>query len=99
MFFDKKKLPEVYRHSQNDVSVVSSTPKNLKSGLTKKQLLIFNFIKDFIIEHKYSPSYEEMQIALGYKSKSAIHSLVINLHRRGWINRKIHGGRSITINN
>ena len=98
MILREKKPREVNGQAQKDTSVRSSTPQNMRSGLTKKQLLVFNFVKNFVIKNKYSPSYEEIAKGLGYKSKSAIHSIIINLHSRGWINRKVGGGRSIIIN-
>ena len=98
MILREKKPREVDGHAQKDISVGSSTPKKMRSGLTKKQLEVFNFIKNFINKNKYSPSYEEIKIALGYKSKSAIHNVIVNLDNRGWINRRIHAGRSIIIN-
>ena len=56
-------------------------------GLTEKQLKLFKFIKNYITKNKISPSYEEMKVAIGVKSKSNIQRKVEQLEDRGWLTK------------
>lgn len=67
--------------------------------LTPKQLKLLNFLKKSIKNNKISPSFEEMKIALGLKSKSGIHRLVSALEERGFIKRLHNKARAIKIIN
>ena len=44
--------------------------------LTKQQNKLFNYLKDSIKKTNVSPSFEEMKIAMGLKSKSCIKRLI-----------------------
>jgi SOS-response transcriptional repressor LexA len=46
----------------------------MKYGITKKQLKLFNFLKDYIKKNITSPSYDEMMVALDLNSKCTISS-------------------------
>ena len=50
--------------------------------LTKKQYKLLDFIDKYQKRSGISPSFEEMKIGLGLKSKSGIHRLVKNLEDR-----------------
>jgi SOS-response transcriptional repressor LexA len=64
---------------------------------TKKQTTLLEFIRDFTAEHEYSPSYREIQSALGLRSVSAVAEHVNNCIERGFL-RKIPGtARSLEI--
>jgi len=66
-------------------------------GLTARQLKLFKFIKNYIAKKNISPSYEEMKVAIGLKSKCSIFRRIEQLKDRGWI-KKLHGkARSIQI--
>ena len=52
-------------------------------GLTEKQLKLFKFIKNYITKNKISPSYEEMKVAIGLKSKCSIFRRIQQLKDRG----------------
>jgi len=67
--------------------------------LTPKQLKLLNFLKKSIKNNKISPSFEEMKIALGLRSKSGIHRLVSALEERGFIKRLHNKARAIKIIN
>lgn len=56
-------------------------------GLTKKQAELFFFIKTFLAESGVGPSYDEMALAAGLKSKSGVHRLVTALEERQLIRR------------
>ena len=53
--------------------------------LTKQQNKLFNFLKNRIKKTNVSPSFEEMKIAMGLKSKSGIQRLIDGLVERGFI--------------
>lgn len=57
--------------------------------LTKKQLQLYNFIKNYIEENKISPSYDEMKNFLNLKSKSGIFHYLNSIEKLGYI-RKIN---------
>ena len=65
--------------------------------LTSKQLILLNFLKKSFKNNKISPSFEEMKIALGLKSKSGIHRLISALEERGFIKRLPNKARAIKV--
>ena len=64
---------------------------------TKKQNKLFNFLKDKIKKTNVSPSFEELKIAMGLKSKSGIQRLIDGLVERGFIEKKNNKKRAINI--
>jgi len=69
----------------------------MEYGITKKQLILFNFVKEYINKNTISPSYDEMRIALGLNSKCGIASKIKQLQKRGWITKLPGKNRSINI--
>ena len=69
----------------------------MKKGLTQKQVKVLNFIKNYIDEYSYSPSYEEIKKHIGLASKSGVHNHIILLSERNWITRIIGKARSVRI--
>ena len=69
----------------------------MKYGITKKQLKLFNFIKDYIKKNITSPSYEEMKVALDLNSKCTISAKLKQLEERGWIEKMNGKNRSIRV--
>ena len=67
--------------------------------LTKQQNKLYNFLKDKIKKTNVSPSFEEMKIAMGLKSKSGIQRLINGLIERGFIEKKDNKKRAINIVN
>ena len=67
--------------------------------LTTKQLKLYNYLKKSFKDNSVSPSFEEMKIALGLKSKSGIHRLINALEERGFIKRLHNKARAIKIIN
>ena len=65
--------------------------------LTKKQYQLLQILKKKIESCGYSPSFEEMKVSLGLKSKSGIHRLINGLEERGFIRRLPHRARSLEI--
>ena len=71
--------------------------KKDKQGLTPKQKIVFDVIKDFIDQNGIAPSYEELKQLIGSKSKSHVHAFVHQLMERGWIGKGNGRNRSIFI--
>jgi len=67
--------------------------------LTKQQNKLFNYLKEKIKKTNISPSFEEMKIAMGLKSKSGIQRLIDGLVERGFIEKKNNKKRAINILN
>lgn len=63
--------------------------------ITKKQLQLFDFIKEYVSENGVSPSFNEMRDYLGLKSKSSVHRLVGALEQQHLLHRIPKVARSI----
>ena len=72
--------------------------ENMKYGLTEKQLKLFNYIKSYMKKKPIAPSYDEMKVAVGLKSKSGIGAILKQLEDRKWITKLTGKHRSIQIN-
>lgn len=64
---------------------------------TKKQQELLQFIKQFIVEHDYGPSYREIMRALDYKSVSTVAVHVDGLIAKGFLARKDKSARSLEV--
>lgn len=64
---------------------------------TKKQKELLNFIDSFIKGNGYGPSYREVMRALDYKSVSTVATHIDGLIARGWLVKKDHSARSLTV--
>lgn len=64
--------------------------------MTERQFKLLALITTFISERGFSPSYDEMKRALGLKSKSNIHALIVRLEERGHV-RRTRGARSVEL--
>ena len=80
-----------------DTQTRQDTKKRNKEGLTPKQKLLYDVIKDFIKFNEYSPSYEELKQLLGSRSKGHIHALIHQLIRRHWVGKRNGANRSLFI--
>ena len=65
--------------------------------MTESQLKLLKFIDAYQREKGIIPSFEEMKIGMGLRSKSAIHSLVNGLVKRGIIAKINRCARSLKI--
>ncbi|MCR5832372.1 MAG: hypothetical protein K6G36_00280 [Candidatus Saccharibacteria bacterium] len=65
--------------------------------LTKKQLLLLDFIKEFTETHNYSPSYREIMAGVGLKSVSAVAEHINNLVEKGVIKKTAGSARSLEL--
>lgn len=62
-------------------------------GLTPAQERVYRFVRDYLQQHGYSPSYEEIRQHLGFQSLNAVYKHLKQLEQRGylsslWKNRK-----------
>lgn len=65
--------------------------------LTQKQRELLIFIHDNMKDSDVAPSFDEMRIALGLKSKSGIHRLISALVERGYLERLPHRARALQV--
>lgn len=65
--------------------------------LTKKQLLMLDFIESFMQTHSYSPSYREIANGVGYRSISTVSEHVENLVIAGKLRKQDHSARSLEV--
>jgi SOS-response transcriptional repressor LexA len=68
-----------------------------KGRATKKQLELLEYIKDFLKDHDYAPSYREIMAALQYKSVSTVAVHVDGLIATGYLTKSDKSARSIRI--
>ena len=80
-----------------DTQTQKDGKKFAKEGLTPKQKILYDVIKDFIKFNEYSPSYEELKQLMGSRSKSHIHALIHQLVRRHWVGKRNGANRSLFI--
>ena len=64
---------------------------------TKKQKELLNYIRDFIAEHGYSPSYREIMTGLNYTSVATVSLHVGNLIKRGHLRKRDRSARSLEV--
>jgi len=65
--------------------------------MTRRQSEMLEIIKAYIAEHKYSPSYRELQQATGRRSVSGVARIVDALQAQGYIEKRIAMARSIKV--
>ena len=65
--------------------------------LTHQQENLLKFIINFQKTSNVTPSFDEMKIGLGLKSKSGIHRLVSGLEERGYIKKLTNRARAIEV--
>ena len=60
----------------------------LLQALTKKQSVIFDFIKSYCTRKGYSPTIREIASHIGVKSTNAVHNYLKILYRKGYLTRE-----------
>ncbi len=65
--------------------------------LTKKQLAVLSFLRDFMDEKGYSPSYREIMTGLQLSSVSAVAEHIDNLVKKGVLKKVSGAARSLEI--
>lgn len=66
-------------------------------ALTRRQKEVLDFIVDFVEEHGYSPSYEELASGLNLASVATVHKHIQALSSRGYLRRGFNQSRSIEV--
>ena len=74
-----------------------SKTKSSKLGITPKQKVVYDTIRDYIRQNGFSPSYEEIKQLVGLNSKENVHRYVHQLAARKWIGFGNGRNRSIFI--
>jgi repressor LexA len=65
--------------------------------LTKRQREILDFLNEFIQEHGYAPSLEEIGRRFGLSSLATVHKHLTNLQEKGFIRRAWNRSRSVEL--
>jgi SOS-response transcriptional repressor LexA len=66
-------------------------------GMTRKQAELLSYIETYMTTERVAPSFEEMKVALGLKSKSGVARLISALEERGLIRRLANRARSLEV--
>lgn len=66
-------------------------------GMTRKQAELLSYIETYMMAERVAPSFEEMKVALGLKSKSGVSRLISALEERGLIRRLASRARSLEV--
>jgi repressor LexA len=66
-------------------------------ALTKRQKEVLDFIADFIDDHGYSPSYEELAHGLHLASLATVHKHIQALESRNYLRRLFNQSRSLEV--
>lgn len=64
-------------------------------ALTKRQRQIFDYVSQFVEEHGYSPSLEEIAAAFGLSSVATVHKHVKHLVDKGYLRKAWNRSRSV----
>jgi hypothetical protein len=65
--------------------------------LTKIQHGVLTFLRDYVAEHGYAPTFEEIAGRFGYESLATVHEHMETLTRKGWIRRGYNEARAIEL--
>lgn len=66
-------------------------------AITRRQREVYDFLQNFIEEHGYSPSFEEIGAGLGLSSLATVHKHLNNLQDKGLLKRDYNRSRSIDV--
>lgn len=66
-------------------------------NLTPRQYDLLTFLRSYVAQHGYGPSFDEMAAGLGLASKSGIDRLITGLEERGHVRRIPYLARSLTL--
>ncbi len=68
-----------------------------RPSLTKKQRQVLDYIKAFVHEYDYTPSYEEIARGIGLSSPSTVYVHVVNLIVKGYLKKRWNSNRSLEL--
>ena len=63
--------------------------------LTRRQRQVMDFVSDFLREHGYSPSFQEIARGLQLNSVATVHKHISTLERKGFLKRGANQSRSL----
>src|SRR5215468_8595775 len=66
-------------------------------AITRRQRQLYDFISEFVQKNGYSPSFEEIRVALDLNSLATVHKHVSNLEKKGLLTRDYNRSRSIDL--
>ena len=66
-------------------------------ALTSAQQELYDWLTDFIAEHRHSPSIRQMMEAMGLRSPAPIQSRLRHLQQKGWITWKEGQARTLQL--
>ena len=66
-------------------------------ALTRRQKELYDFLLNFVDQHGYSPSYEEIAEGVGLSSLATVHKHITNLEQKGLLRRDYNRSRSIDL--
>ena len=66
-------------------------------GMTRKQAELLSYIETYMTTERVAPSFEEMKVAVGLKSKSGVARLILALEERGLIRRLPNRARALEV--
>ena len=65
--------------------------------MTKRQTMVYDFIRAYIAIHAFAPSYEDIASGMGLKSRSNVHRLVHQLRKQGLLPVRARKFRTLQI--
>ncbi len=65
--------------------------------MTKKQGVMLEFIKQYIVVHGFPPSFDDIAQGLKLRSRSNVHRIVHRLRKDGMLTLKVKKFRSIQL--
>lgn len=65
--------------------------------LTKRQSEILEYLRVYIEEQGFAPSFEELAEKFGFRSLATVHEHLTNLERKGYIRRTYNESRAIEV--
>lgn len=66
-----------------------------ETPLTRKQAAMYDYLFEFIEQHRHAPSFDEIATRFGFASLATVHEHLVNLERKGWIKRRYNESRAI----
>lgn len=66
-------------------------------GLTPKQRDLLDYVRDYIKQHRCSPSYRDIQAQFGFKSTASVFKHIKALEAKGHLNSSPYQGRSLSL--
>jgi sulfur relay (sulfurtransferase) DsrC/TusE family protein len=71
--------------------------QDLRKPLTVRQRQIHDYIRDFIRDWGYAPSYTDIASEFQFGSLATVNEHLVNLERKGWIRRAVGEARAISL--